>query len=187
MNQPVYAGFADAQGTGHLGRGHHIGIVLEQAQPPLKRLIAAVSLHFQGALIDAAAESSIGFRFRYLHIGVLIRQRNIADQKHLGKAGHLVAVAARQHQGIAVQKLEHIRDGQTAAKLVKQDNILTPIVIKGMGVIGNMENIFLAVQRQDAPGFADSGFAPQIGYRQGPPLTAEPVFQQCLPGGFNML
>lgn len=78
-NQPVHAGLADAQSMGSFGRGHYIGVFSEHIQAPLKRLFAGIRLHFQLTLINAAAESTVCFRLRQLYIGILGRQRNIAD------------------------------------------------------------------------------------------------------------
>lgn len=85
---------------------------------------------------------------------------------NLCKASYLVSIAGGQHQRIAVQIGQHIRQRQTAAELVEQQHGLPLIAVEGVLVVGHTVHVGIAVLFHHAARFTHACHAVDIGHMQ---------------------
>ena len=84
---------------------------------------------------------------------------------------------------IAIQMLQHFPERKAAAKLIKENDGLSAVAIEGMGVAAHSVNIGISVLFQNAPGFSNAGFAPEVSAFQLPEAIPILLLPKNLPGG----
>jgi len=97
-----------------------------------------VSVNDRGAVrevlyhgMNTAEKRPPGFRPVPLFVPVLLFQREVRGDINLCVTGRLVIVPGREGQGVNIQVVEHILDGNLTAELLEHKHLLPVVAFKG--------------------------------------------------------
>ena len=140
--------------------------------------------------MDTAEKCPPGFRPCLLFHPILIFQRRVRCDIYFCVTGRFVIVPGREGQGINVQVVEHIFNGNLAAELLEYKHILPVVAVKGNAPCGpvvchpvNAPGVMGAV---NAPCLSRTAGPVEIGHLQGPILHGVLLRRQGLPQQVNI-
>ena len=176
VDEPISGVDADSENFGKLLHRKNVGVIIQQSDHPLKRRGSVISQHFI-LFIDASQKCCIARRFFHLYKRILLFKRDIADDIHLGVTGNFIRIAAREHNRVSVNERKHIRELQTPAKFIEQNNVLPFLAIKRMRIVGHAKYIPVSMLFYDTSCFSNACFAPNVSYIDFSPLSPVLLFK----------
>ena len=140
--------------------------------------------------MNTAEERPPGFRPVPLFAPVLLFQRKVRGDIDRGITGRFVIVPGGEGQGVNVQIVQHIFNGDLPAELLEHKHLLPVVAVKGNASCGPIVchpvNAPGVVGFVNAPRLARPAGPVEVGYFQGPVFHGVLLRRQSLPEQVNV-